>query len=574
MKTRYCRPSRVANQMNQKNAKKWAWFIAVLLCSLMGISGPAQAQAFSWSIAIEQNAMSTSCGSQNNIPVPGATSLSAALSVATNFFNANLSCLTLCKAPNTTVVTGPATGFADPYVVNGNPRTRYQVTQNYTCAPPPPAAKVSFTIRKTTAPVLVSGTYTFSVACNGSSGPSTYPVTVTLPGGLGTVSVPAGDTCTVTEAVPAPATSWNPPTFTGGGGLLVNAGQPWAAQVGPVTAPGGALLVTNTRKPLEPTGAISISKEIVNPYPALPTFGPFQVQVGCSPGGPNTIVALTMQTPSQVLNVPAGSSCKIEEIAPAAPAGCQWITTYPNGQTGQNGDKLVVRNELKCAPPPPAAKIPFTIRKTTGDVMIAGNYAFTVACDGAGGPSTYSVVVVLPGGLSTVNVPAGDICVVTETAPAPAGSWNPPIFSGSGVQVTPSDPWQAKVGPVTNPGGAVLVRNSKKKGELVAFDIRKSTGAVLISGTYVFSVACTGPGGPYTGGPVSVMLPSPGFSTVNVPAGSTCTVTESPPASAGTWNPPTFSGSGIAVSSSLPWKAEVGPVTSNGGVLRVTNSKK
>lgn len=349
-------PACPADQIEPRKVGKSFLFIVTLLGSLVGIPGPAQAQSHSWSIAIEQNPMSTSCGNQINLPVAGATSLSAAISVATSFFNANMACLTLCKAPATTIVSGPATGVAVPYVINGNPRTRYQITQAYTCGPPSPARMVSFSIRKTTGPVLIPGTYTFSVACNGSHGPSTYPVTVTIPGGLGTVSVPTGDTCTVTEAVPTPATSWSPPTFSGSGGLLVNSGPSWAAQVGPVSASGGALLVTNTMKPSEPSGTIIISKEIVNPYPALPTFGPFQVQVACSPSGPNSTVSLTMQAPNQVLNIAAGSNCKIEEITPNAPAGCQWITSYPNGQTGRNGDRLIVRNELRCGSSCPAGQ--------------------------------------------------------------------------------------------------------------------------------------------------------------------------------------------------------------------------
>ena len=79
-------------------------------------------------------------------------------------------------------------------------------------------------------------------------------------------------------------------------------------------------------------------------------------------------------------------------------------------------------------------------------------------------------------------------------------------------------------------------------GQLVSFDIRKTTGAVQIPGSYLFSVTCTGLGGPYTGpNPVAVVLPSPGVSSVNVPAGALCIVKETPPA--GSWNDPVFSGS-------------------------------
>jgi len=110
-------------------------------------------------------------------------------------------------------------------------------------------------------------------------------------------------------------------------------------------------------------------------------------------------------------------------------------------------------------------------------------------------------------------------------------------------------------------------------GQLVSFDIRKTTGAVQIPGSYLFSVTCTGLGGPYTGpNPVAVVLPSPGVSSVNVPAGALCIVKETPPA--GSWNDPVFSGSGVAVMMGGGWEAKVGPVTAKGGVLTVENQRK
>ena len=110
-------------------------------------------------------------------------------------------------------------------------------------------------------------------------------------------------------------------------------------------------------------------------------------------------------------------------------------------------------------------------------------------------------------------------------------------------------------------------------GQLVSFDIRKTTGAVQIPGSYLFSVTCTGLGGPYTGpNPVAVVLPSPGVSSVNVPAGALCIVKETPPA--GSWNDPVFSGSGVAVMMGGGWEAKVGPVTAKGGVVTVENQRK
>jgi hypothetical protein len=223
---------------------------------------------------------------------------------------------------------------------------------------------------------------------------------------------------------------------------------------------------------------------------------------------------------------------------------------------------------------PVAKGVRFDIKKSTGDTAVPGSYLFTVTCIGTGGPYTgpNPVAVVLPSpGVSTVNVPAGDICGVTEAPPA--GNWNPPIFTGSGVPVVMGAPWSAKIGPITANGGVVNVANQPKKADMVRFEIKKSTGDTAIPGSYLFSVTCTGTGGPYTGpNPVAVVLPSPGVSTVSVPAGDLCIIKETQPA--GSWNLPVFAGSGVGVMMGAPWEAKVGPITASGGVVNVTNTQK
>jgi len=195
---------------------------------------------------------------------------------------------------------------------------------------------------------------------------------------------------------------------------------------------------------------------------------------------------------------------------------------------------------------------------------------------GPGGPYTgpNPVTVVLPSpGVTTVNVPAGAICIVTETPPAPAGSWNDPVYTGSGVAVTQGGPWEAKVGPITANGGVVTVANRRKEVPMNRLDIRKITGDTPIPGSYVFNVTCTVNGAPYTvtPNPVTVVLPSPGVATVSVPAGALCIVKEVPPA--GSWNDPVYTGSGVAVMMGAPWEAKVGPITANSGVT-VANQPK
>lgn len=97
-----------------------------------------------------------------------------------------------------------------------------------------------------------------------------------------------------------------------------------------------------------PTGTITVTKRIINNNAGIPTPGPFEVQVKCNPNISYPSFLLTGPSFQHSINLPAGGDCKIEEVPPKAPDGCKWITTYPNGQSGKVGDKLVVQNELKC----------------------------------------------------------------------------------------------------------------------------------------------------------------------------------------------------------------------------------
>ncbi len=96
-----------------------------------------------------------------------------------------------------------------------------------------------------------------------------------------------------------------------------------------------------------PAGRIIIRKVVENKT-SFPTPGPFEVQVKCTPEIDVSSVSLSAPGFDHTLNVPAGTKCKIEEVSPKAPAGCRWVTSYPNGQSGGVGTTLLVRNELLC----------------------------------------------------------------------------------------------------------------------------------------------------------------------------------------------------------------------------------
>lgn len=112
------------------------------LAVLAVFADPAIAQG-SWSVAIEQNAMSTNCGGTPNIPVAGATDCTTAKAAAWNLLT------TLFQTPNcmnpgcpsgSTITQGVSTCTPDPYTrPNGSPAMRWQVSWTWSCVPPPPS---------------------------------------------------------------------------------------------------------------------------------------------------------------------------------------------------------------------------------------------------------------------------------------------------------------------------------------------------------------------------------------------------------------------------------------------------
>ncbi len=92
----------------------------------------------------------------------------------------------------------------------------------------------------------------------------------------------------------------------------------------------------------------------------------------------------------------------------------------------------------------------------------------------------------------------------------------------------------------------------------------------MVPGTYTFNIACTGPGGPYTGtNPITITLPGTGTAIPSVPQGDTCTLTENQPTT-GSWSTPTWSGTGVTGNG---WSATVGPISS-GATVAVNNNQK
>lgn len=100
-------------------------------------------------------------------------------------------------------------------------------------------------------------------------------------------------------------------------------------------------------------GSLTVVKTIVNQSGRPVPNGAFPVDVVCGPGGPSATLALGSANNfrDSVLYIPPGRTCTINEPAPKAPAGCRWVTTYPQGKGVDISEvprRLDVRNQLNC----------------------------------------------------------------------------------------------------------------------------------------------------------------------------------------------------------------------------------
>lgn len=184
------------------------------------------------------------------------------------------------------------------------------------------------------------------------------------------------------------------------------------------------------------TGTLTILKKVVNGSTTIPPPNtPFQVQVTCSPGGPNVPVTLTSANGfTQVLgNIPANRSCTLVEQAPAisgdlAKRGCRWETSYPDGQIAAMPNPAAalsrtVVNRWTCNKGDETGTITVTkkIRNRTSTPTPSTPFQVQLDCS----PSGPSQIVPLtsPDSLQqTFSVPLGSICRIAEIAPAAPSS--------------------------------------------------------------------------------------------------------------------------------------------------------
>lgn len=145
-------------------------------------------------------------------------------------------------------------------------------------------------------------------------------------------------------------------------------------------------------------GSVTFAKIVINKT-RNPTPSSFDIQYQCQPDL-STVVNLALSAPGyqQTIPVARGAQCKFTEVTPVAPKGCTWIVSYPKGQYGKDGDRLVVQNELSCGGGGGGggedSTITFVkkIRNDTGN-RIPGSFELEVKCN----PAINSDTVLLSG---------------------------------------------------------------------------------------------------------------------------------------------------------------------------------
>jgi hypothetical protein len=224
---------------------------------------------------------------------------------------------------------------------------------------------------------------------------------------------------------------------------------------------------------------------------------PLDVNVSVTNGGPVTVVA--------PITVPVGSSCTATE---KAGAGDEPKYTHEGPQTkvtAVDGANFAFTNVLRTG------KLSFT--KTVSGAVAGEDYSFRFAlnCD----DDTYDVnpIVLSSAGsltFTSVDIPAGVACNITELSSTPAGAWN--------VEGSPTAPVTVVRGATTAIPG---ITNTRKVGY---FSVAKTTsdgGAA----TFTFDVTC---GGVLVSENLAVIAGGVSSVVGPIPTGTSCTITENP----------------------------------------------
>jgi hypothetical protein len=306
--------------------------------------------------------------------------------------------------------------------------------------------------------------------------------------------------------------------------------------------PSGTTLVAGKCEPSPPTGSLRVEKKMApGPAAGVPPIPPgitFPVQVACTPNGPNQTVNLTAAAPSVTLpNIIAGGVCTLTELSPVGPIpqNCHWgPVTYPNGQSAtiaaQSTAGLAVQNTMVCGPLPTGS---LTVNKKIsapqrGSLPNLTGVVFpvNVVCTPSGPSTTVTLTAANPSQVIR-QIPVGSSCNVVEPPVQQTvscgrplvGVVSPPTYV-PGQNVTITAPPATPSVEVDNVIGCVPLSSWTIIKTLVNL-----THVPLPNVQFPVTITCN----PF-GSVLHLNLASTNTSsqTVNLPAGSNCTIVEGP----------------------------------------------
>ncbi len=395
-----------------------------------------------------------------------AVSLAAGGSTTVGPFNTGLSC-TVSEPSTPTAPTGwtfgtPSVSGSPATIVKGDAAAAVAVTVTNTITRDQGYLKISKIFDAKTSGF--AGNFSISYNCGAGA------VTVSLAAGGSTTAGPfnTGTSCTVSEpSTPTAPTGW---TF----GTPSVSGSPATIVKGDAAA---AVAVNVTNTITRDLGNFKITKTTSNPNGAtLPAA--FSGTYNCGTGytGNWSVANGASQT---INNIPTGNSCTVSETAPAPITGYTWgaVTYTPTSITISAKDgtfEIVVGNSIT------RDLGNFKITKTTTNpdsALLPAAFSGTYNC-GAGYTGNWSVA---NGASQTItNIPTGNSCSVSETAPAgiPGYTWGAVTYTPTSITIS------AKDGTFE-----IVVRNSitRDKGTIVVIKNAKPA-----QGSFAFTTTGTG----------------------------------------------------------------------------------
>lgn len=369
--------------------------------------------------------------------------------------------------------------------------------------------------------------FTVTVTC----GTDTPQVVTVANGSSKTLTVPANLGCTVIETQPAgnlqAAYEWGAPTYSG----LTNGTV--------AVAPGASSTVTVTNHTVPIFGKVSVVKALTGETTGVVANSVFPVRVNCG-AAYDQVLNLVAGTPQVTPDLPVGTSCTVTEQSQPAllDASYAW-DAIPAAQTVTVDTKdqtvdVTVTNNVKRVYGSLAITKAVTAKNGVDGASTAFSGTWTCTYGTTDYTGTWSRT---GGGAATLTGPATAIpltavCSATEnTLPAgpssdPSYYWGAPTITGP-VTLTAAAPnvSLSVTNPVLRSFGAFTVSKTVNGG---------AAGTAFVDDEFTFSYTCAPQSGDAITGTLaakagqSASLPS----SVQIPAGSTCVVTETGKASA------------------------------------------